>query len=113
NLRTPGDDGVEVHLLEPLTSVLDAPARDDLEALQQRLGLTAAVGLHDADDDVVAVLLAGAGLLQHLVGLADARRGTDEDSQLPPARSPPPGRLEQGLRRRPLIIAPRICHFSS
>ena len=58
------------------------PARNDLEAFQQRFGLAAAVGLDDADDDVVAVLLAGVGLLQHLVGLADAGRGADENPQL-------------------------------
>ena len=80
DLRPAGDDGVEIHLLEPLSLVLHAPARNDLQALEQRLGLLAAVGLDDTDDNVIAVLLAGAGLLQHLVGLADAGRGADEDS---------------------------------
>ncbi len=56
DLRTPRDDGVEVHLLERAALVLDVPARDDLEPLQQSLGLLAAVGLDHADDDVVAVL---------------------------------------------------------
>ena len=87
DLRPAGEDGVEVHLLERLALVLDAPARNDLEAFEQRLGLLAAVGLDDADDDVVAVLLARAGLLQHLVGLADAGRGTDEDPELADAPS--------------------------
>ena len=81
DLRPAGDDGVEIHLLEPLSLVLHAPARNDLQALEQRLGLLAAVGLDDTDDDVIAVLLAGAGLLQHLVGLADAGRGAHEDSR--------------------------------
>ena len=45
--------GVEVHLLERLTLVLDALAREHLEALEQRLGLLAAVRLDHADDDIV------------------------------------------------------------
>ena len=114
DLRPAGDDGVEVHLLEPLALVFDAPARDDLEAFQQRLRLLAAVGLDDADDDVVAVLLSGAGLLQHLVGLADARRRTHEDPELADAALLPPGRFEQGLRRGSLFrVAPLVCHQPS
>ena len=56
-----------------------------------------AVGLDNADDDVVAVLLAGARRLQHLVGLADARRRADENPEL--ARVlPRAGRLPAALR---------------
>ena len=89
----------------------DAPARNDFQALQQRFGLPAAVGLDDADDDVVAVLLAGLGLLQHLVGLADARRGADEDSELADAPLFAARRFEQGFRRRPMFgVAPLIRH---
>ena len=59
-------------------------ARDDLEALEQRLGLLAAVRLDDADDDVVRrPCAAGARRLQHLVGLADAGRRAEEDLELP------------------------------
>ena len=103
DLRPAGQDGVEVHLLEPAALVLDAPARDDLEALEQRLGLLPAVGFDDADDDVVAVLHAGARGLQHLVGLADAGGGADEDAQLADAAFLAPGRFQQGLGRRPLV----------
>src|SRR6202007_3084081 len=77
------------------------------------LRLLAPVGFDDAGDDIVAVALAGAGLLQHFVGLADAGRGTDED--LEPAGSMlfAPRGLEQGLRRRSLVrIAPLIRHRS-
>ena len=111
DLRPAGDDGVEIHLLEPLSLVLDAPARNDLQAFEQRLGLLAAVGLDDTDDDVIAVLLAGAGLLQHLVGLADAGRGADEDSELADAPVLAARRFEQGFRRGPMFgIAPLVRH---
>ena len=80
-LRAAGDDRVEVHFLEPLAFVLDAPPGDDFEAVEQRFGLFAAVGLHDADDEIVAVLLSGPGLLQHLIGLADAGCGAHENLQ--------------------------------
>ena len=61
DLRLAGDDGVEVHLLEPLPLVFEPPAGDDLEPLEQRLGLLAPVGFDDADDDIVAVLACGRG----------------------------------------------------
>ena len=80
-VRSAGDQGVEVHLLEPLASVLNGPARNDFEAVQQGLGLFAAVGLHHANDDVRAILCSGPRLLQHLIGLADARSGAEEDLQ--------------------------------
>src|SRR5262249_39510927 len=68
----------------------------------------------DADEDIVAVLLPGARLLQHFVGLADAGRGADKD--LEPAGLPlfAPRGLEQGLRRRSLVrVAPLIRHQDS
>ena len=70
-------------------------ARNDLEACEQRLGLLAAVGLDHADDDVVAVLQPGVGLLQHLVGLADAGRGADENPAACRAPLLAPRRFEQ------------------
>jgi hypothetical protein len=39
------------------------------------------VRLDDADHDIVAVFQARMRLLQHLIGLADARRCADEDAQ--------------------------------
>ena len=87
DLRPPGDDGVEVHLVEHLSFIADTPPRNDFQTLQQRLGLPAAVRLHDAGDDVVAVFFAGVRLLQHLVGLADARRGADENPEFADAPS--------------------------
>ncbi len=65
---------------------------------QQRFGFAAAMGLDDADDDVVAVLLAGVGLLQHFVGLADAGRGADENSQLADAPLFAARRFEERFR---------------
>ena len=111
DLRAARDDGVEVHLLEPLAFVFDPPAGNDLEPFEQSLRLFAAMGLDDADDDIVAVLLSGAGLLQHLVGLADAGRGADENLEPAGRALLPPGGLEQGLRRRSLVgVAPLIRH---
>ena len=67
-------------------AILDPPPRHDLEVLQLRLGVAAAVGLDEADDDVEAARAQRVGLLQHLVGLADARRGADVDAQPRPLR---------------------------
>src|SRR5262249_19418902 len=114
DLRVAGDDGVEIHLIERLAPVFEPPAGDDLEPFEQGLRFRAPVGFDDADDDIVAVALAGAGLLQHFVGLADAGRGTDKD--LEPARLPlfAPRGLEQAPRRRSLVrVAPLIRHHES
>ena len=84
---------------------------NDFEAVEQGLRLLAPMRFDDADHDIVAVLLSGAGLLQHLVGLADA--GSRADENLEPAGSAlfSPGGLEQGLRRGSLVrIAPLIHH---
>ena len=75
-------DGVEVHLLEDAAAILDLAPRHHLEAGELGLGLGAAVGLDDTDHDVDALFPAPARRLQHLVGLADARRGAEEDFQL-------------------------------
>src|SRR5262249_5655139 len=62
---------------------------------------------------IVAVLLPGARLLQHLVGLADAGGGADEDLEPAGLTLFAPGGLEQGLRRRSLVrVAPLLRHQS-
>ena len=111
NFRMTGNNAVEVHLLKTLAFVFNTPPRDDFETLQKRFGFSTAVGLYDAADDVVAVLLPGAGLQQHLVGLANAGRSADEDAKLPDTPLLASGCFEQGLWRRPLVvIASLICH---
>ena len=114
DLWVASDDGIEVHLLEPLSPVFQALARNDLERVEQGLRFLAPVGFDDADDDLVAVLLPGAGLLQHLVGFADAGSGAHKD--LEPAGSAffPPGGLEQGVRRGAFIrLAALLRHQDS
>ena len=111
DLRPTGDDGVEVHLLQPPALVFDALARNDFEPLQQRLRLLAAMRLDDADDDIVAVALARARRLQHRIGLADAGRRADENLELADAALLLPGSLQQGFGRGPLVdVAPLFRH---
>ena len=112
DLRPAGDNCVEVHLLEPLTLIKDAPPRNDFEAGQQRFGVFAAVRLNDADDDVVAVFLTRLCLLQHLIGLADTRRCADEDFEFADAPFFAARRFEERFRRGPMFrIAPLFRHF--
>src|SRR5215468_6813849 len=114
DLRTPGDDGVEIHLIERLPPVFEPLAGNDLQPFEQGLRLLAPVGFDDADDDIVTVALAGAGLLQHFVGLANAGRGADEDLEPAGFMLFAPRGLEQGLRRRSLVrVAPLIRHHES
>ena len=93
DLRPPRDQRVEVHFLERLVLVADPLARQHLEALQQGLGLRPAMGLDDADHDIGAGLPPGMRALQHLIGLADAGGGADEDLQPAGAGRSPAGRL--------------------
>ena len=99
-LRPARQEAVEVHLLERPALIVDALARQDGQAVEQRLGLLAAVGLDHADDDVDPVAQLGAGRLQHLVGLADAGGGADEDLQLADMLLFAPRLLRGGPRAR-------------
>src|SRR5260370_1697545 len=89
DLRVAGDDGVEIHLIKRLSPVFEPLAGNDLEPFEQALRLLTPVGFDSADDDIVAVPLAGPGLLQHSVLLAHAARGTTQHLH-PPASIPSP-----------------------
>ena len=99
--RVAGEDGVEIHLLEHPALVVDLAPRDHLEAAHQRLRLGAAVGLDDADHDVDAVFPLGLRRDQHLVGLADAGGGAEEDLQ--PAAGLAQRFLEERIGRGALV----------
>src|SRR5262249_40880200 len=95
--RMPLQDGVDVHLVEDAALVLDMTARDDLEPVEQRLGLLAAMRLDDADDDVEPLAALSLRRLQHREGLADPWCSAEEDLQ---AAAGFAGRLlEERLRR--------------
>jgi hypothetical protein len=114
DLRSAGNYGIEVHLLQPLCSVLDPPARNDLETLQKTFGFSPPVSFDYTDDHVIAVSPSSASLLQHFVGLAYARGSPDEYSELADTALLAPGRFEQSFRRGSLVgIAPHICHAPS
>ena len=109
--RAPGEDGVDIHLVEHAALVVDLPARDDLKAFDQRLGFLAAVRLDDADHHVDPVGQSGAARHQHLVGLADAGRRAEENPQttaLLPLRM-----IEQRVGRGSVIGAAVLWHSRS
>jgi len=84
-LRLAGQSRVEVELLQDAVAVAHLLQLELRQARQQRLGLGAAMGLDDADDDVDALLLLDARGRQHGEGLADARRRAEEQLELAPA----------------------------
>ena len=73
DLRLAGQHGVEVHLLEHRAPVGDLGAGDDLQAVQQRRGVRAAVRLHERHDHVGAALDPPVPLAEHVEGLARRR----------------------------------------
>ncbi len=81
DLRLAGEDGIDVHFLELDTAILDDAQRHGLEVADQRLGVRPAVRLDEADDDIEALSLEEVRILQHLIGLANARRGADVHAQ--------------------------------
>ncbi len=86
--RGTGEHRVEVHLLDGRAAIRDLAAGNDLEIaeLLDRLGAT--VGLDDADHDVSAPLLAAAALVEHVVCLADAGRGSEVDAERSSSHGP-------------------------
>ena len=103
-LRAAREQRVEVHLLEHRGRDRRRCRRgQDLEAGEQRRRLRRPWVSTTPTTTSIALLGAGAGLLQHLVGLADARRHAEEDLQ-PPAALLACG-LEQGLGRGPRRVA--------
>jgi len=103
--RAPGQDRVDVHLLEGGAAVLQPAPWHHLEALDHLGGMAAAVGLDEADHHVGAALAPAVRLAQHGVRLADPGRRTEVDPELPttthgpslPARAPsPPPRRGRG-----------------
>ena len=78
-----GQDGVHVHLFQVDAAVGNHALGHDLQVADAGLGLLAPVGLHQADHHIHALLmLHQVGVVQHVVGLAHARRRADVDAQL-------------------------------
>src|SRR5262249_4429709 len=99
------------HLVERTVLVLQVTARDDVQPVKQRFGLFATVRLDHADNDILALFQPRAGLLEHLIGLADAGGRTEKNLQ-PASRALLLARLrEQGIGRRALVgLTPLIRH---
>ncbi len=98
---------VEVELRELRALVLDFRARQDVDVLQQRLGFLAAVGLDDADDDVLAFIAKRPSRGEHRVRLADAGRRAEIDAQVPAPRG---GFLRLDFREELVGIGALVLH---
>lgn len=81
DLRVPGEDRVEVHLLQRRALVVEPPAGDDLEAVLQCGGMPATVGLAQADHHIGAAAGPAVALVEHGDGLAHPGRRPEIDPQ--------------------------------
>lgn len=106
--RSPPQNCIEVHLLEPSPFIGNAPARDALEPVKQRLRLLATMGLDHADDEINAFPPLRLRGQEHGVGLADARRRAQEYLEM--AARFRPGLPEQGFGRRTAVTFRSIIH---
>ena len=77
--RMARDQRVEIHFLDQLIPVLEAPARDDFKAVEKRLGFQASVCFDRPYNDIGAGLQLRPRIFQHRVGFADARGGAYEN----------------------------------
>ena len=80
-----GQRRVEIELEERRAAIGDFQPGQHVQAEHEGLGFRPAMRLDVADDDVHAFFADLAGSLEHGVGFADARRGAEEDFQLPPS----------------------------
>ena len=80
-LRATGQQCIEIQLRQCAPTVIDRTARDDFHTVEQSLGFASPVRLNHTNDDIDAFLIARAGGGEHLEGLADTRRGAEEDLQ--------------------------------
>jgi hypothetical protein len=78
----PGQDGVDVHLLEGLGAVRNLLAGQDLETLLLVCGVGPIVGFDEADEHVAPPCRGPSPLVEHGVGLADAGGRTEIDAEL-------------------------------
>ena len=76
-----GEHRVQVHFLQHDAAVLDPPAGHLFQFADLGDGLRPAVGLHEADDHVDALPPQPVSFLEHVVGLAHARREAKIDLQ--------------------------------
>ena len=88
-------------------AIVDLPAGQDLQPVEQGFGVAPPVGLDDADDDIDLFPPLVVGGLQHGEGLADAGGGAEKDLQ-PPA--PLPVGLGQERFGRGAVVAVGIGH---
>ncbi len=77
-------DGVHIHFLDDDGAVDVAAARDDLQAIEERCRLPAAVGLDQAHHNVDALAFQPVGLFEHLPGFPDAGAISEIDLELSP-----------------------------
>ena len=82
DLGLSGQHSGEVHLLECCAAVFADLARHDREVAYLLGGMSAAVGLDKADDDIRATLVAAPAFVEHRPGLADTGHSSQIDAEL-------------------------------
>jgi hypothetical protein len=105
--RLPLESRVEVELLHDHAPVAHLSPGQELQADDESAGVEAAMGLDHPDDDVALQVPLAPGGLEHRVRLAHARRGAEEDDELPAAGSP---LLRRDTTQELVGVAARVAH---
>ena len=82
----PGNDGVQVQLLDFNPSIRDPSKGDGLQTSEQKAGLFPSVRLDEARDDIDPILPETVRLKEHFVGLPHTRAVAEVYLELAPLR---------------------------
>ncbi len=80
-VRMAGEDRVDVHLFQLDAAIGNHAQRNDFEIANLVGGLLAAVCLDEADHDVDALLALEEGIVEHVIGLANAGGRAEIDAK--------------------------------
>src|SRR5205823_1380983 len=79
DLRMPGENAINVHLLQLHAAIVDLFPRGDRQSCEQRIRLRAAMSFNIADHQIAPRLQLALCGFQHRVGLANARAHAEEN----------------------------------
>jgi hypothetical protein len=85
-LRTANEQGIQVHLRQRHTAILNGPTWNGRNALNERVGFLASVGFDVANNDISACLQFPLGRFEHRIGFPHT--GTHAEKHLKTAAFP-------------------------
>src|SRR5258708_34004455 len=86
--RPAGDNGVDIHLLQRDSTVLNPAHRHTFQISDHLFGVFAAMSLDHGGYNVYSLFFEQVGIFQHLIGLPDPRRSANVSTPAVPLALP-------------------------